>query len=402
MKPKIIKTEADHQAALAYLETLMDAAPGSPEEEELELFSVLIEEYEKETFPIGLPDPIAAIQFRMEQQGLTRKDLIPYIGSQSKVSEVLSGKRPLSLSMIRALHLGLDIPAEILLREPGKRLDAPRYNWHDYPFSEMFKQGYFKSFNGALIEAKYYAEELLTELFSGFQGQIPEPVYCRSSADMPDECALAAWQARVLQLAAEQELPPYDSTRLTEELMLELVKLSKFEEGPRIARELLQKNGIAFVTLQHLPKTYLDGACFKSPTGRPIIGLTLRHDRLDNFWFTLVHELAHVRLHLGENNFAFFDETEGDAQQSCNPKEIEANTLAARLLIPEEIWNREGKTLNSKRGIAAFADRVGISPSIVAGRLRYQSQNYLNFDELLGRKAVRKLFVSANYPASAF
>jgi HTH-type transcriptional regulator/antitoxin HigA len=124
MKPKIIKTEAEHLAALAYLETLMDAAPGSPEEEELELFSVLIEEYEKANFPINLPDPIAAIKFRMEQQGLTRQDLIPYIGSQSKVSETLNGKRPLSLSMIRALHEGLNIPAEVLLKEPRKRVLA--------------------------------------------------------------------------------------------------------------------------------------------------------------------------------------------------------------------------------------------------------------------------------------
>ena len=124
MKPKIIKTEAEHLAALAYLETLMDAAPGSPEEEELELFSVLIEEYEEANFPINLPDPISAIKFRMEQQGLTRQDLIPYIGSQSKVSETLNGKRPLSLSMIRALHEGLNIPAEVLLKEPRKRVLA--------------------------------------------------------------------------------------------------------------------------------------------------------------------------------------------------------------------------------------------------------------------------------------
>ncbi len=110
---------------MAYLETLMDAQPGTPEEKKLELFAVLIETYEQATFPIGLPDPVSAIEFRMEQQGLKRKDLEPYLGSQSKVSEVLNGKRPLSLAMIRALHTGLDIPAEVLLQKPEQPLPVP-------------------------------------------------------------------------------------------------------------------------------------------------------------------------------------------------------------------------------------------------------------------------------------
>lgn len=115
MIPKIIKTEEEYQEARATLEKLMDALPGSPEEEKLELLALLIENYEKERFPIGLPDPIEAIMFRMEQQGLTRKDLERYIGSQSKVSEVLNRKRPLSLAMIRSLHEELGISTEVLL-----------------------------------------------------------------------------------------------------------------------------------------------------------------------------------------------------------------------------------------------------------------------------------------------
>ncbi len=126
MKPKVIKTQTDYRAALAHLETLMDAQPGTPQAEELELFAVLIENYEREHFPIGLPDPVEAIKFRMEQQGLTRKDLARYIGSLSKVSEVLNRKRPLSLAMIRALHLGLGIPAEVLLQAPQRSVRASR------------------------------------------------------------------------------------------------------------------------------------------------------------------------------------------------------------------------------------------------------------------------------------
>ena len=118
MQPKVIKTEAEYEAALARVAEMMDAQPGSPDEQELELFALLVEQYEQEHFPIAPPDPVEAILFRMEQEGLTRKDLAAYIGSPSKVSEVLNRKRPLSLSMIRALHRGLGIPADILVQEP--------------------------------------------------------------------------------------------------------------------------------------------------------------------------------------------------------------------------------------------------------------------------------------------
>jgi HTH-type transcriptional regulator / antitoxin HigA len=121
MEPKVIKTETDYEAALAHVAELMDAQPGSPEEEELELFALLVERYEQEHFPIAPPDPVEAILFRMEQEGLTRKDLAAYIGSPSKVSEVLNRKRPLSLTMIRALRAGLGIPAEVLVQESRKQ-----------------------------------------------------------------------------------------------------------------------------------------------------------------------------------------------------------------------------------------------------------------------------------------
>lgn len=115
MKAKILKTEADYEQALAHLDSLMDATPGSPAEEELELWSLLIERYEQEHFPIDLPDPIDAIKFRMEQEGLQQKDLAKFLSGKSRASEVLHRKRPLSLKMIRSLHKNLHIPAEVLI-----------------------------------------------------------------------------------------------------------------------------------------------------------------------------------------------------------------------------------------------------------------------------------------------
>lgn len=117
MKPRIIRNEKTYEEALAFVDTLMDAKPGSKREEELELWSLLIEQYEKERHPIEDPDPIEAIRFRMDQLGLPRKELERYIGQKSKVSEVLNRKRQLSLPMIRSLHQHLGIPASVLVRE---------------------------------------------------------------------------------------------------------------------------------------------------------------------------------------------------------------------------------------------------------------------------------------------
>ncbi len=122
MEPKILKTEKEYKAALAELYKHMHAKPGTQQADRLELWAKLVEDYENVHYPVEPPDPIEAILFRMDQQNLKPKDLEPYLGSKSKVSEVLSRKRTLTLSMIRKLHSGLGIPAEVLLAEPIESL----------------------------------------------------------------------------------------------------------------------------------------------------------------------------------------------------------------------------------------------------------------------------------------
>ena len=116
MNIKPIKTDQDHEQALARLEIIFDALPGTKEGDELEILSVLIDNYESTKEVFGYPDPIEAIKFRMEQEGLRQKDLEKYFPSKSRVSEVLNHKRPLSLGAIRALHKGLGIPASVLVQ----------------------------------------------------------------------------------------------------------------------------------------------------------------------------------------------------------------------------------------------------------------------------------------------
>ena len=117
MNIKPIKCEADYDAALERVDSLMDAQPDSPEGDELDILVTLIEKYETQHYPIDPPNPVDAIRFRMDQYNLKDKDLIPYIGQSGRVSEVLSFKRKLTLSMIRKLHAGLKIPTESLIQD---------------------------------------------------------------------------------------------------------------------------------------------------------------------------------------------------------------------------------------------------------------------------------------------
>ena len=122
-KIKSIRTVKDHEAALARIDALMDAKPDSAEFDELSVLTDLVEFYESKHEQMGYSSPVAAIRFRMEQGKLCPHDLIPFIGSRAKVSEVLSGKRAITMAMARALHEHLGIPADVLLREPEVALD---------------------------------------------------------------------------------------------------------------------------------------------------------------------------------------------------------------------------------------------------------------------------------------
>ena len=124
MEIKPIKTKADHRAALKEIETLMAAEHDSPKGERLDVLVTLVEAYENKHYRLDLPDPVEAIKFRMEQKGMTPKDLVPMIGRINRVYEVLTRRRPLTLTMIQRLHMDLGIPAESLIKQPDRKRAA--------------------------------------------------------------------------------------------------------------------------------------------------------------------------------------------------------------------------------------------------------------------------------------
>ena len=140
---RAIRTEADYKAALARIDALMDAEYGTPDGDELDVLTDLVGLYESQHVPMGYPSPITAIRFRMEQGGLSPRDLVPFIGSRAKVSELLSGKRLLTMQMARALHANLGIPADVLLQQPGAELPSALagIDWQRFPLTAMIKLG---------------------------------------------------------------------------------------------------------------------------------------------------------------------------------------------------------------------------------------------------------------------
>jgi HTH-type transcriptional regulator/antitoxin HigA len=174
--------------------------------------------------------------------------------------------------------------------------------------------------------------------------------------------------------------------------MREVARLSYFEDGVTLAREYLAKSGIHLLAEKHLPRTYLDGAALITPDERPLIALTLRYDRLDNFWFTLAHELAHVALHLEGGAEAFFDDLEAGG---TSPMERDADRLASDALIPESAW--QGARLNrhsTAAQIRALSAELRISPAIVAGRIRHEADDHRILWQMLGKNQVRRVLAA--------
>jgi HTH-type transcriptional regulator/antitoxin HigA len=209
--------------------------------------------------------------------------------------------------------------------------------------------------------------------------------------DHSEDWSLLSWKAQITRRAEtiiERDKLKYRPLDVS--WLVDLVQLSKFDDGPVQARDLLRQHGIVFIVEPHVPGMKVDGAAFLVDQ-IPVIGMTLLRDSLDNFWFTLLHEVGHVILHYRTGLAAgFFDDVD-----SVNVDELEeeANKFAANMLIPEELWARSpARIAKGADPIERFADQLGISPAIAFGRVRLERKNYTLFSDKIGRGKVRKQF----------
>ena len=338
--------------------------------------------------------PSVLIEARIAS-GLSQTDLAHAIGVQAQQIQRYEASDYMGASLGRLIDISkvLNVHTTGLFETETNR-DGTVFSWENVdgvvwrqlPTREMAKRKWFEVPRGAdLIEhAKAYFLEAAGPQFATALHRKK-----MRGATLPNEYSLLAWQARVLERARarveDEEIPPF---RLDDRWLPDLVQLTRRSDGPRRARDLLAKHGIVIVTEKHLPGTYLDGAAMLSNGDRPVIGLTLRHDRLDNFWFVLFHELGHVFLHLFDGlRYDFFDDEDAGTEDKV---EIEADHFALNALIPDELWDQcLSRFALSEESVRIEAKTLNIHASIIAGRIRKEQNNYTILTNLVGHQKVR-------------
>jgi len=343
--------------------------------------------------------PKVLIQARIGK-GLSQRELAEKLGMTMQQIQRYEASNYMGASLSRLIEISNILEVSINeiwggVNETGDSMfiweDKSFIDWKKFPIKEMIQRGW------ANLRNTQTFVELVKEYFEAAAG----PQYATAlhrkkyhGGNRPNEYSLLAWQARILEKARNE----FKSNQITEfELndswLKELVSLSVEENAPIKAKELLASKGIALVIEKHLTGTYLDGAAMLLETGNPVVGLTLRHDRLDNFWFVLFHELGHVFLHLFSSlSMDFFDE-KNDEKGIDDEIEREADLFALNTLIPESEWDDcLSKFLMTEEAVEMDAKRLGVHPSIVAGRIRKERNNYTILNDSIGRGEVRISF----------
>ena len=399
-----IRTKRDHASALDRVSELMRMDNRTQEEQdEYDVLWKLLGIYEDEHYPIPTVAPVDAIKFHMEQNSVTRADLVPILGNRKKVSEVLSGKRALTLRDIRALERCLRLPACIMTGDDSELPPLPPVDLDDFPVVEMAKMDWIEK----TPHLEDRAEEVVHELTASAGGQEAQPqaLFRRGNGSRRNTragvTALQAWCLYVLGQARRAGLEGiYRPGTIDADFLRQIARLSTFDEGPKLAKEKLAKSGIAMVVACHLSKTHLDGAALWTIEGVPVVGLTIRIDRIDSFWFCLLHELAHLARHFtpGDGE-VFLDQRQFESRGAEHDRrEREADEWAWEALIPSNIW-KKSKARRAPRpsaeDVLELARAADVHPAIAAGRIRHERNNYRLLPQFTGSDVARRQLMGA-------
>lgn len=336
-------------------------------------------------------DPGVTLIVARIAKGYSQKELAWRLGVKEQQVQRYEADRYSSISIknyarIAAL-LGVQLRANIQEDPNFRGLDAVIADVSKADIKKILKHGrthgWFKEDMSEAQLRQYIAENRI---------QFGSPSLLRTGLNVTDhseDVLLHAWRARVAARAREillQEVVLFDPLEIG--WLPDLVRLSAYPDGPARARDMLRQNGILLVPEPQIPGLAIDGAAFVEGNV-PVIGMTIRKDTVDNFWFTLLHEVAHVILHYRTGlETGFFDQLEA---MSLDRQEAEADSFAANILIPEERWRRStARIANSPRVIEKFAGELKIHPAIVFGRIRKERENYSIFTNKIGGNTVRK------------
>lgn len=296
------------------------------------------------------------------------------------------------LRVARTLGIRLTADIDQPLQEPW----LPSYEMSSSELQKVLKHA---RENGWLDKADQSDENGISQLrrtVAEHVGEYGTPSLLRTGLnvhDLSQDWFLLAWKAQVTRSALRQiqrKKPKYRPLNMS--WLSELVKLSAFDDGPLKAKEMLADQGILLVIEPQIAGMRVDGAAFLIDE-HPVIGLTLRLDTVDNFWFTLMHELGHVILHYRTGLASgFFDDFE---HLEIDEMEEEANRFAQNMLISDAVWSKSpARIAKTAEPVERLAKQLGIAPAIIFGRLRMERQNYKIFSDKIGRGRIRKQLLS--------
>lgn len=339
-------------------------------------------------------DPGALLIIARIANGLSQKDLARKLGLREQAIQRYEAERYRSINLSNFQK----IAGVLGVRLVPEFLDDLSQNWgftHDLDPSVMRKVLKHARDNGWLEREGATDEDAIGALIRSVGDHVVRhgtPSLLRTglkASAVSEDWVLIAWKANVTRRAESiiaANRVRYDALDFS--WLSELVKLSEHENGPTMAVDLLLSKGIILVIEPQIPGMALDGASFLVDDV-PVIGMTLLRDTLDNFWFTLLHEIGHVVLHRRKGLLAgFFDDFQNHGIEVV---EKEANSFAGNMLIPDELWRLSpARVSKSPEPMIKLAQQLNISPAIVFGRVRMERGNYTLFSDRIGRGAVRR------------
>lgn len=344
----------------------------------------------KKPAPMPVDHPGSFIADELEARGWLQADLAYILGMDAgQLNKLISGKADVNPDIAVALADAFDMPAEFFMNlqklydlhrarraDPGVRTRA---SWlSKFPIREMIKRGWIEDAEPALLDLqmlRFFGENRVEDIpFVGTASVMPHAAR-KSDYDRTTPVQYA-WLTRVRKMAEQMECPLYSEDALRGSLASIRSRMLEKEDFASIPG-ILQKSGVRFVLVEALPASKIDGVCVWLG-GQPVIGLTLRLDRVDNFCFVLRHEIEHVLNRDGtEVSFSPVDELDNtDDEPAC---EKSANAAAAEFCVPQSLVDSfvlRKSPFISERDVLAFAARVEIHPAVVIGQIQRKTGNY--------------------------
>lgn len=335
-----------------------------------------------------VPHPGEFLREELEAREWSQRDFAYILGvPEQAVNLILAGKRGISPDMAKALSKALDVSADYFAnlqkmyemanaRDPDPAIERRALLQGSYPIREMIRRGWLEDTDVAMLEAQMMRFFRVNDV-----SHIPHLAHAAKKTDYRETTpAQLAWLYRVKQIASEMVVPRYSEDKL-KAAVAEFPRFMLDPEEVRHVPRVLAECGVRYVVVETLPKANIDGVCFWLDDS-PVIGMTTRHDRIDNFWFVLGHECTHVLNRDGRGDPIIDVELEGEAAgqgDDLPPEERRANTAAANLCVPaddlESFYIRKNPYFY-ERDVLGFARRLQRHPGIVVGQLQRRMNRY--------------------------